>query len=419
MQLPEQLLQFIWQHQYFDKSNLRTTNDEPLQIIYPGVWNKDQGPDFLEAKIKNANTAWAGHVEIHIRSSDWNRHGHTGDQHYSNVVLHVVWEEDVDLKLAFPTLELKGRVSNILLQRYSKLMESQSFIPCENQIASVKEIVLDHWKERLLIERLLQKTSGIREQIHQTGFNWENGFWITLAGAFGTPKNTAAFSAMATSLPITILAKHGNQLQQLEALMLGQAGLLEADFVEQYPIMLQKEYQFLKQKHNLRCITHPIQFLRMRPAAFPTIRLAQLAALLHKQGHFFAEIKEANSLESIAALLDVTANDYWLYHYTFDNATDFKAKHLGRQMINSIIINAIVPYVYVYATHHKNKDLQLKLMEWLQKIPAEKNTVTKGFEQLGISNQSAWESQALLQLKKYYCEKKACLSCAVGAALLK
>lgn len=419
MQIKEQLIQFIWQYQYYDKTALCCLDDEPLTIIYPGIWNSDQGPDFLEGKIKVGNTSWAGHIEIHIKSSDWNRHKHTGDANYANVVLHVVWENDIDLGLPFPTLELKGKVSRIMLARYESLMNSKSFIPCAAQINTVKPIVFDSWKERLLIERLIVKSGVFQKDISQSGFDWENGFWQALATGFGTPKNTEAFTAIAKTVPIKTLAKHSNQLQQLEAILLGQAGLLESDFIEHYPKMLQKEYQFLKQKYNLSASSISLQFLRMRPANFPTIRLAQLAALLHNRTQLFSEIKEAETLKQLYSILDATANDYWLYHYVFEKETAFKEKNLGKQMMNVIITNAIIPFLYVYASYHKDKLLQQKLFDWLQKIPAEKNSITTGFVQLGIKNNTAWDSQALIQLKKNYCDNKNCLNCAVGVSLLR
>lgn len=419
MQIKEKLLQFIWQHQYFAKTDLHCLNDDPLTIVYPGIWNSDQGPDFLEGKIKVGNTSWAGHIEIHIKSSDWNRHKHTEDANYANVMLHVVWENDMDLGLPFPTLELKGKVSRIMLARYESLMNSKSFIPCGTQIATVKPIIFNAWKERLLIERLVAKSSSFKNDISQSGYDWEDGFWQAIATGFGTPKNTEAFTGIAKTVPIKILAKHANQLQQLEAILLGQAGLLDADFDEQYPVMLQKEYRFLKQKYTLPTASISLQFLRMRPAGFPTIRLAQLAALLHNRTQLFSEIKEAKTIQDIYTILDATANDYWLYHYVFEKETTFKEKKLGRQMMNVIITNAIIPYLYVYASYHKDKVQQQKLLDWLQKIAAEKNNITTGFQDLGIENKNAWDSQALIQLKKNYCDSKNCLNCAVGVSLLR
>ena len=419
MQMKELLLQFIWQHQYFDKSDLLCTNDEHLQIIYPGLWNKDQGPDFLESKIKHGVTTWAGNIEIHILASDWNKHQHTGNAHYANVILHVVWENDIDLGLPFPTLELKGSISKIMLERYEKLMNSAAFIPCGEQINQVSDIVFNHWKERMLIERLMAKVQRFHADIEDAGYDWENGFWQALAAGFGTSKNTEAFAAIAKSIPINILAKHTHQPHQIEAMLFGQAGLLESDFTEQYPQMLKKEYLFLKQKYNFQQINIPLQFLRMRPANFPGIRLAQLATLLHDRTHLFAAVKAAEDINDVHLLLEASANDYWLYHYVFDRETEYREKRLGKQMINVIIINAIIPFMHVYATYHKDKILQTKMMDWLQNMAAEKNNITIGFEQLGVNNASAWDSQALLHLKKNYCDLKQCLSCAVGVSLLR
>ncbi|HNA16548.1 MAG TPA: DUF2851 family protein, partial [Ferruginibacter sp.] len=264
--MTERLLQFIWQFQYFNTRALLTTEGESLQIIHPGRYNTNQGPDFSNAKIQVAGTTWAGTVELHINSSDWNIHGHSSDRNYRNVILHVVWNHDMNIGLPFPTLELQDKVSKLLLHRYEELVNASAFIPCGQRIQEVTDIAWLSWKEKLLVERLLVRTETILQQLESAGCSWEEILWWSLARNFGSPVNGAVFEEIARSVPTTILARHKNQPQQLEALLFGQAGLLEEAFTEQYPRMLQKEYRFLNQKYRLKKINGSPAFLRMRPS---------------------------------------------------------------------------------------------------------------------------------------------------------
>lgn len=415
----ERLLQFIWQFQYYQNINLFSTNNEPLQIISPGVLNKNQGPDFLNAKINIANTLFVGSVEIHVNASEWERHKHQTDNNYSNVILHVVWQEDKKLNVAFPTLVLQHLVSSILLKKYKALMDAPFFIPCASQINLVSSFTLASFKDRLIIERLQEKAADIQKILAQNNNHWEDTFWQLLAKNFGIKVNSQAFQSMAKSINLTILAKHKNQLHQLEALMLGQCGLLENDFKDDYAIMLQKEFQFLKQKYKLVQNTIPTHFLRMRPANFPTIRLAQLAALIFNSYHLFSKIKDADHITQVEQMFTVMANDYWHYHYNFDVPTPYKPKNLGKQMIQNIIINTIIPVLYAYGWYNNNELYKLKALQWIECLLPEKNTITTGFQQLKIKNKSAYDSQALIQLKNKYCNLKRCLECAIGNQILK
>jgi Protein of unknown function (DUF2851) len=417
--MTEQLLQFIWQFQYYNKSDLQTSGGEPLQIIHAGVHNTNQGPDFLNAKIKVGETVLAGSIEIHVNASEWKNHKHSIDENYNNVILHVVWAEDKDLQLNFPTLELQQRVSNILLEKYESLMRAQYFIPCQEHIANISELTFIAWKERLLVERLQEKATYIHHLLQKNNNHWEEVFWCMLAKNFGIKINADAFESMAASIPINILAKHKNQLPPLEALLMGQCGLLEGDFTEDYPIMLQKEYRFLQKKYSLAKTHIPVHFLRMRPANFPTIRLAQLAALVYESNHLFSKIKEAEDLKLVEKMFDVTANDYWHYHYSFEELTSFKKKKLGKQMIQNIIVNTVLPVLYAYGWYNNNDDYKNKALKWAEQLLPEKNNITAGFEKLGLVNKSAYDSQALIQLKNKYCNKKRCLECAVGNKILK
>ena len=416
--MSERLLQFIWQFQYFNKSELQTTTGEEIQIISQGTYNTNQGPDFNDAKIRIGKTTWAGSVELHILSSDWQKHKHQNDRNYNNVILHVVWEDDFP-NYNIPVLKLENRVAKILLQRYEELMNTKGFIPCEKTISSVKPIVLQSWKERLLAERLIRKSAIVETFLNESNHHWEETFWWLLARNFGIKINADVFEAMARSLPLLILARHKNQIHQLEALLMGQSNLLDGKFKEDYPIMLQKEYEFYKGKYKLQPNTIAPFFLRMRPGNFPTIRLAQLAMLIHHSEHLFSKIKETNSLKDVKKWLDITANDYWHYHYRFDEPSLFKKKNLGQAMGDNILVNTICTMLFAYGHFHKEQKYKDRALQWLEEITAESNAVTKGFQQVGLQNTNARDSQALIELKNEYCSKKRCLDCAIGNVLLK
>ena len=389
--MTERLLQFIWQFQYFNKNELTTAEGEPVQVIVPGQHNINQGPDFSNSKILIGNTTWAGTIELHIKTSDWIKHKHQQDKNYNNVILHVVWEDDgsrsglqnsvpvqernrvplTDQPIV-PVIELQSRVSKLLLQRYEELMLSTAFIPCEKSIHSVRDITWRSWKERLLIERLLRKAGIVETYLQQNNYHWEETFWWMLARNFGMKVNAEAFEAIARSIPLSILAKHKNQIHQLEALILGQAGLLKESFEEDYPKLLQKEYKFLQSKYNLQPIQLPLFSLRMRPGNFPAIRLAELAMLVNESAHLFSKIKEAVSAKEIKQFFEVTANDYWHYHYQFDEASAFKKKRTGTTMIDNIIINTVAPVLFAYGSYHTENKYKDKALQCLEEIAAEK-----------------------------------------------
>ncbi len=415
----EHLLQFIWQHLYFNKEQLVTEDGQPLQIIFQGSINTNQGPDFLNAKLKIDTVLWAGHVELHLKTSDWKKHGHENDEQYKSVILHVVWQHDTIAEQRFPVLELKSRVASSLLQKYDDLMQQKKFIPCEKQVASVREIVWLSWKERMVAERLQQRSKKIEELHITTKHHWEDVFWQLIARNFGLPLNADLFEAIAQSLSIPILAKHKNQIQQIEALLLGQAGLLSGDFADQYPQMLAKEYQFLKKKYKLTAVPQKPVFLRMRPSNFPTVRLAQMAMLIHHSSHLFSKIVEAKELNEIKKMLQLTANDFWHTHYTLTEASAYRKKQLGAMMLENILINTIIPVLFAYGSNHKNELIKQKAIQWLQQLPKEKNGITKKWEEAGVAHLSAFDSQALLHLKKNYCTQKNCISCAIGNSILK
>lgn len=421
--MTERLLHFIWQFQYFNKSELYVEEGANLSIINPGQYNTNQGPDFLNAKILIGTTIWVGNIELHVASGDWLKHNHTGDQNYSNIILHVVWEYDIAIinkqGCVIPTLVLGNLVPKVLLQRYDVLMASQHFVPCENYLPVLTKISWLAWKERLAVERLQRKSTAVTSHLAIANNHWEEVFWQLLARNFGMKINADIFEGIAKTISVNILAKHKNQIHQLEALLLGQAGLLDGNFNEDYPKLLQREYHFLKKKYQLNTTSIKPYFLRMRPANFPTIRLAQLAMLIHGSSHLFSKTKEINDVREIIKLLNVTANDYWHYHYMVDEPGDYMPKQLGKQMIENVLINTIIPVLFAYGMYHSDESIKDKSLRWLSQLSPEKNSITNRWTSFNVTSMNALESQALIELKNNYCDVKRCLGCSVGNAVLK
>lgn len=417
--MTERFLQFIWQQRCYATADLLTTAGESLTVEFPGTWNTHQGPDFLDAKIRIGSTLWAGHVELHIRSSDWQRHGHTGDRHYQNVILHVVWEDDRPGVMEAPVLELQGRVPGRLREHYENLMNQAGFIPCGARVSEAPALVWKSWTDRLAAGRLERKTRLFETFLHASRQHWQEAAWWWLARQFGLTQNADAFEAVARSLPLALLARHRQQLVQLEALLLGQAGLLTETFTEDYALLLHREYLFLQKKYRLRPVSIPLKFLRMRPGQFPSLRLAQLAALLHQSWPLFDRLLEAATLEELRPLLVVRANDYWHYHYRPGQASAYREKWVGETMYRQLLVNAVIPLVFAAGQYFGQPEKKERALTWLQQLSPEHNKITAGFRSLGIRSENALGSQSLLELKSEYCDRRRCLDCAVGHYLLR
>lgn len=417
--MTEKLLQFIWQNRLFNSRELHLHSGEPVSILKTGSWNHHQGPDFSNGLVRIGNTLWAGHIELHLLCSDWYRHAHAGDPHYGNVVLHVVWENDLSAPPPIPLLILRDRIPHFLLDRYEEWMSRNQFIPCASQLSQVDSLAWLHWKERLLMERLERKMEKIRVCLQENGQHWEETCWWLLARNFGLPVNADSFEQIARSLPVVLLARQKSVLVNLEALLLGQAGLLEKEFSDAYPRLLQREYRFMQKKYGLQPLQQPLCFLRMRPENFPGLRLAQLASLIQKSTHLFSCIRSAGSWRELQQLFDVTANDFWHYHYVLDESSAFKPKRLGKTMQQNLLINTAIPLLFAYGYLQGDRNLTQKALDWLSEMPSESNHIIDGFSSIGISSASAADSQSLKELKTSYCEAKRCLECGAGYALLR
>lgn len=420
MILNEEFLSYIWQFQSFSRENLTVSSGERLQIIHPGTKNTFQGPDFSKGIVEIDNIRFIGNIELHMRSSDWYRHGHQRDQNYSNVILHVVWENDrPDEYSQIPLVELKGRVPLRLIDHYQKLVGQSFGIPCAGEINKVPPIIWEKWKERLIVERLQDKGGKIRELKISKKLSWEEASWQMVARYFGGPVNGEAFQMIAEILELRVLYRYQKQFHRLEALMMGTAGLLEGVFQDHYPVMLQKEYEMLYKKHTLKKIMAPIHFLRMRPSGFPTIRISQLAGLIYKGESWISLFSTSKNVIELRERLSAAANDYWNNHYLFDRPAPHKVKYTGNELLDSLIINVAIPVRYALGCEQRDTQALNTTIEWLLVLPAEKNHRLDEFVELGLKPENSGDSQALLQLKSNYCDQKNCLKCAIGNHLLK
>ena len=420
----ESFLHFLWRWRRFDAQQLSTTEGQPIEILHPGEWNTHAGPDFFNARLRIGDTTWAGNVEMHLRASEWFAHRHSDDAAYDNVVLHVVLEEDQPIVRPsgerIPCLELKGRIPAKILENYQRLEHERAWIPCQRDFNSIPDIIRLNWLDRLLVERLEQKTAAIAEVLVATGNHWEEAFYRLLARNFGLKVNAEPFEALARSLPLLTLAKHKNDREQVEALLFGQAGMLEESFKDDYPDRLAKEYKFLSHKYGLSPLAAAQwKFLRLRPANFPTVRLAQFAALVHQSAHLFSKILEAKNLRELENLFDIQPGDYWNTHFQFDKPSVKRVKNPGRDFVHLLIINTIAPFLFHYGKTKSQEEYQKRALNLLEELPPESNTIVDGWADLGIRVRHAYQTQALIHLKTRYCDAKRCLECAVGHAILK
>lgn len=418
----EALFQFIWQHSLYKVTGLKTAGGEDLTVIYCGRLNRDAGPDFLEAKIKIGDTILVGNVELHVKASDWLRHGHQHDAAYKNLVLHVVYENDVaDAAGNTPTLELKDHIPAHVVARYSELVGTVNKLPCARQHTAVKDITKESWLSRLLAERWEQKLADWNVLLENSAEDWRNLLYWRMAANFGFKTNATPFLLLAQSLPLNIPTKHKESLQQVEALFFGQAGMLDDDFKDDYPRELQREYDYLRKKYKLRPIKKELwKFLRMRPVNFPTVRIAQFAALVHQSLHLFSQIIETHSVKEIGPLLDVRASSYWDTHYRFDVEQERPSpKVLGKSSIENIVINTVAPVQFLYAARQDTVRLQERALQLLEAVPAEKNNITRLWEENDWAPVNAGQSQAMLQLYNNYCSAKRCLECTIGLNIIR
>ncbi|MEC3907265.1 DUF2851 family protein [Tamlana sp. 2201CG12-4] len=421
--MQEDFLHYIWKYKKFQIQNLRTTEGEDIMITSVGQHNFNSGPDFFNAQLKIGEQFWAGNVEIHLKSFDWYSHGHEKDKAYDNVILHVVWEHDTEVfrkdNTPVPTLQLKDYVIPDILNNYENLFSKQSkWINCETEFASIDEFTLKNWLERLYFERLERKSKTIELLLQQSKNDWEAVLFKMLAKSFGLKVNGDSFFSLAQSIDFSVIRKTQSNLQTLEALLIGQSGLLESKTEAPYYISLTKEYQFLKQKFRLE--NHkvlPVQFFRLRPPNFPTIRLSQLANLYHIHQSLFSKVIDSNRIDHFYELFKVTSSNFWKTHYTFQKESRPSIKRITKSFIDLLLINTVLPIKFAYAKQH-GEEADSAIVKIAIQIQSEKNSILNAFNNLKKISNSSMESQALLQLKAEYCDKNGCLKCAIGNQLL-
>jgi hypothetical protein len=421
--MKEDFLHYLWKFKKFDTLNLKTSNQEEITISNVGQYLELAGPDFFNAQITIGNQKWAGNVEIHLKSSDWYVHHHEKDTGYENVILHVVWEHDSEIyrsnNTEIPVLELKNYVSTATVNNYQQLLIPKSWIFCEKQLKEVSQFSLINWQERLFFERLERKSKPILDLLESTNNDWEAVLFCLLAKNFGLNTNGEIFLKIAQSIPFSVIRKECFEVENLEALLFGSAGLLDAEKEDNYFKDLKFRYLYLLHKYQMEksCI-EPVQFFKHRPDNFPTIRLSQLANLYHKQQNLFSKISDLNSLEAICKIFSVSVAPYWHTHYQFDKESSKKKKALSQSFLDLIVLNTIIPLQFAYAKS-QGKEVSEDLINILNDVEPEKNSIIDKFSSFGLKPKNAFETQSLLQLKNEYCNKSKCLDCAIGMELLK
>jgi hypothetical protein len=420
--MQENFLHFIWKNRLFNSHLSQTTQGEKIEIITTGTHNTDSGPDFFNAKVKIGNTLWAGNIEIHCKASDWNLHKHDQDEAYNNVILHVVDIYDKEIRInnkKVPSFVLN--YSKEIKDNYLQLLDSERWISCEDQFQLMDPIHLKFWYSSLLIERLQEKTNEIKQRLLQNKNDWNETFYQFLAKNFGMKTNALPFEMLAKATPLKLLGKHKNNLTQIEALLFGQAGLLNEHLIgDDYFLQLRKEYSFLYSKYKLNPIAaHLWKFLRLRPVNFPTVRISQFANLIHKSNSIFSKILETESLVELQEYFKVSSSSYWDKHYRFNKESKQSTKKLGQSTFHNIVINTIAPILFVYGELNAKQFLKDRAIRFLEEVPAENNSIIRKWRELGIKTKTAFETQALLQLKNVYCKNKKCLNCQLGNKIIR
>ena len=428
----EELLHYVWKHKLLPLSELETTDGRIIEILDPGLHNRNAGPDFFNAKVKIGGTPWAGNVEIHLKASDWYRHGHDRDPRYNNVVLHVVALADMDVKTLngdyLPQLVLQ--IPQVLKENYEELLHNDQYPPCYRIIPDLTRLTVHSWMAALQTERLEQKTEAIQKRVDQCDGSWEDAYFVTLARNYGFGINGEAFEQWALNVPLHAVGKHRDDLFQIEAIFMGQAGLLELDTVPKhyqqdalndgYFAKLRNEYQYLAHKFGMTPMDASLwNFLRLRPQNFPHIRLSQLANLYYQRKAGLSQLVECTTIEQLKTLLSSQVTPYWETHYTFGSLSAKNEKHLSYGSLNLLMINTAIPMLFAVGRHRQKEELCDRAFDLLEQLKPENNYIIRMWQQCGLQVQSAGDSQALIQLKREYCDRRDCLRCRFGYEYLR
>lgn len=417
----EDFLHYIWKFQKYNHEVLLSQTGANITIIHPGFHNNNAGPDFLNARIKIGNNLWAGSVEIHKFSSEWIQHKHHLDPAYENVILHVVYNDDKPVRYLnnklIPCLVLGNRINEKMISQYQNLLFNPNWIACAKQIKKVNPIVKSMWLTRMATERLEEKTKRIFPIFEGLKNDWDQLCYFLIAQYFGLKVNSEAFRRLIESTPFEIIIKHQSSIFHLEALLLGQANLILSD--DDYSVKLKREYDFLQKKYGLiKMLSHEWKFSRMRPTNFPGLRIAQLAALINKEGRIFRKILTVKDLETLRSIFASSASTYWNHHYRLGKSSKEKKKSIGIKTIDILIINVAVPLIFFYGIKTRENKYKEKAFALLEEVPAEQNKMTKKWKESNVIPKNASNTQALLHLKNNYCDKYRCLSCSIGNKIM-
>ncbi|MCR5818118.1 MAG: DUF2851 family protein [Prevotella sp.] len=424
----EQLLHYVWKHKLWPLHALTTTDDRLVEVIDPGLYNRrNAGPDFFNAKVRIGSTLWVGNVEIHTNASDWYAHGHDRDSAYDNVVLHVVGNADVNVKNSrgdyLPQMVLE--VPSAVKEHYEELLHTDQYPPCYSIIPNLSRLLVHSWMAALQTERLEQKTEAIRQRAERAGGSWEDAYFVTLARNYGFGINSDAFEGWAQRVPSSAVGKHRDDLFQIEAMFFGQAGLLNPDamstqhradaLADDYFCRLRKEYQYLAHKFSMEPMDAKMwRFLRLRPQNFPYIRISQLANLYYERRSGLSSLIECKTIEDIQQLLATQVTPYWQTHYTFGAESRHSEKRMSAASLNLIIINTAIPMLFAVGRHRQKEELCDRAFDLLEQLKAENNHIVSTWQECGLEAHSAGDSQALIQLKNEYCDRRDCLRCRFG-----
>ena len=428
----EQLLHYCWKHRLFPIAGLHTTDGEEVEVVDPGLHNGNAGPDFFNAKVRINGQMWVGNVEIHDKASDWFAHGHEKDAQYNNVVLHVVGNVDAQAVtedgMKPPQMELD--VPEYVRKNYEELLKTDDYPPCYKIIPSLSRLMKHSWMSALETERLERKTDDIKRRANQCQESWEAAYFVTMARNYGFGINAEAMEQWALSVPLNDVAHHGDNIFQIEAIFMGQAGLLDPMSVperyrddalaDEYLFKLSREYKYLAHKYSLTPIDfHQWRFLRLRPQNFPHIRISQLANLYYHRKASLSRIIDCHDIKSAKEVLMTEVTEYWQTHYAFGRESKANRKHLSEESLNLLLINTVVPMLFAYGRHKQEDALMDRAFEFLEQLKAEDNHITRTWKSVGLNVDNAGDSQALIQLKNEYCDRRDCLRCRFGYEYLK
>lgn len=424
--MKEEFLHYLWKYSLYEREKLTDPDGKKITVIHPGLYNRDAGPDFFNARIMIEGTVWAGNVEIHLASSDFDIHGHQNDPAYNNVILHVVLKNDrkVFNSRGEEVVTAEITFEPYIYEKYESLVNNPYIIACQDDIRKSGKLLIRHWLSALAIERIEKKTEPVRKMLEETGNDWEEVFYRMLCRYFGFRVNSEPFEMLATALPISIIRKHSDNLLQIEALLFGTAGMLDEGLfreavADDYYRCLLREFRMLSSKYSLKPIDGWLwKFSKLRPVNFPTVRLSQLSGMLSVSGGIFSRVIASKDVKSLKQLFEVPASEYWEDHYVFGRKSARTSKKTGSQATDILIINAVVPVMFVYGKARDRQDLCDLAIDLLEETPAEENLITSEWKECGVSAGSAFHSQALLELRNEYCRKRRCLDCRIGNRLI-